>query len=120
MKRTFIGVRIDQEEELRNALSSLRSELSKENIKWADINNMHITLAFLGDTDEALIKKVAIMLNEKSSLIGNIRFSLAGFGLFKSLSDPRIIWTGIQDPESLIEAHKIIKAGLEKLDIKLE
>jgi 2'-5' RNA ligase len=120
MKRTFIAVRIDPGEELRNAVSSLRSGLRKENIRWVDISNMHVTLAFIGDTDGPMVKRIGSMLKDDFAGYGNIDFRLTGFGVFRNFNDPRIIFTGIDNRDRLAGAHEIVKKSLERLYIKLE
>ena len=40
-------------------ISSLKSGLNKDIIKWTSPDNIHITLAFLGDTEENMIKLIA-------------------------------------------------------------
>jgi 2'-5' RNA ligase len=120
MKRTFIAVRVEAGEKLKDAILTLRAGLRNENIKWVDISNMHITLAFIGDTDEEMIEKVRFMLNNDFEGFGIIDFRLTGFGVFRNLNDPRVIWTGIVNAYRLAEAHDIVKNGLAELNIKLE
>jgi 2'-5' RNA ligase len=120
MKRTFIAVKIDPGKELKNAISSLRSGLRDENIKWADLSNLHVTLAFIGDTDKLMIKSIKSMLENEFTGFGIIEFVLTGFGLFRNISNPRIIFSDIENPDKLIRAHEIIKKGLTDLDITLE
>jgi len=120
MKRTFIGVRVDVESELKSAISFLRSGLKNENIKWVDISNMHVTLAFIGNTDELMVKEVQSMLSQDFEDFGIINFNLAGFGVFRNYNDPRIILTCIKNPESLVHAYEVVTIGLERLNIKSE
>ena len=120
MKRTFIAVRVDAGNELKDAMAILKSGLKNENIKWVDINNLHVTLAFIGDTDEPLIRSVDSMLKNNLTSFGIFDFSLTGFGVFRNFNDPRIIFTGIENPEGLARAHEIVRNGLEGLEIKLE
>jgi len=120
MKRTFIGVRVDAGSELKAAISFLRSGLKNENIKWVDISNMHVTLAFIGNTEEPMIKRVASVLKNDFLSVGIINFRLRGFGVFRNFNDPRIIWTAIENHDGLMEAHEKVKNGLGGLDIKLE
>jgi 2'-5' RNA ligase len=65
MKRVFIAVKVDPGGELLRMFSSLKGSLSTENIKWVDHANIHLTLAFLGDTEDESIKTLAGMLKEK-------------------------------------------------------
>jgi 2'-5' RNA ligase len=120
MKRTFIGVRVDASGELKAAISNLRSGLKNEDIKWVDISNMHVTLAFIGSTEEPMIKRIESMLINDFESFGIINFQLIGFGVFRNFKDPRIIWTAIENPDSLIITHEKVKRGLEELNIKLE
>jgi 2'-5' RNA ligase len=120
MKRTFIAVKIDAGDELRDAISTLRSYLRNENVKWADLSNLHITLAFIGDTEKVLIKSIESMLENKFKGFGSIGFSLSGLGLFRNINNPRIIFSAVMEPEKLIEAHNIIKNELAAIDVKLE
>jgi 2'-5' RNA ligase len=120
MKRTFIAVKLEAGEDLTDAISSLKAELRHEIIRWVEISNMHITLAFIGNTEEPMIKKVGKMLENDLAGTDKFEFDLTGFGVFRNISDPRIIFTGIVNPGKLIEAHEIVKKGLEELDIKLE
>jgi RNA 2',3'-cyclic 3'-phosphodiesterase len=120
MKRTFIGVRVDAGGELKAAISTLRAGLKNENIKWVDISNMHVTLAFIGSTEEQMIKSVESMLNNDFESFGIINFRLSGIGLFRNFNDPRIIWTAIENSDRLITAHEKVKNGLIELNIKVE
>lgn len=120
MKRTFIGVRVEAGSELKAAISILRLELKNENIKWVDISNMHVTLAFLGSTEELMVKRVESILKSDFKSFGIINFRLSGFGVFRNFNDPRIIWTAIENHDRLIEAHQKVKNGLETLNLKLE
>lgn len=112
MKRIFIAIKVDPEQELLRMISSLKALLGDENIRWVDIANIHLTLVFLGDTEEKKIKVLGNMLKEKCSGFGEFDFSLTGTGVFKNFRDPRIIWIGVQLPEKLIMLNSIISEGL--------
>jgi 2'-5' RNA ligase len=120
MKRTFIAVKVDAGERLRGAIISLKEGLGNEKIKWVDFNNLHVTLAFIGDTHESTINDVGSMLKKDFAGFGNITFSIRGFGVFRNFRDPKVIFSGIENSEKLIEAHEIVRKGLWKLDIKTE
>ena len=120
LKRTFIAVRVEAGNELKDAMAILKSGLKNENIKWVDISNMHVTLAFIGYTDEPLIKRVDSMLKNNLASFGIIDFSLTGFGVFRNFNDPRIIFTGIESTDGLAGVYEIVNKGLHGLDIRLE
>jgi 2'-5' RNA ligase len=120
MKRTFIAVKIDRDEKLEKAVQSIRSQLNNESVKWVDLNQIHITLSFLGDTSEGSIRDVSEMLIAGLRDFGDVEFTIRGIGVFKSLADPRVIWAGISDSGRLVELSDLIKSGLNELGILTE
>jgi 2'-5' RNA ligase len=120
VKRTFIAVKVDPGQELTGIISLLKSTLSKENIKWADINNMHITLAFLGDTEENQIQTIITMLKDNCTGLGEFTFTLRGLGVFRNITDPRVIWAGIDMSEKFVALNRLIKNGLKEIEIMTE
>jgi 2'-5' RNA ligase len=120
MKRTFIAVKIEAGDQLAEIFSMVRSEFRNDSIKWVDINQMHLTLAFLGDTGEETINQVSSMLKKSCTGFGEINFTISGLGVFRNINDPRVIWAGIETSEKLSELFNIIKRGLESIGITTE
>lgn len=120
MKRIFIALKVEAGETLLKMVSSLKSDLSKDSIKWTSIDNIHITLAFLGDTEEKLIKSISSMLKEKCKGSGSFQLIIRGLGVFRNPGDPRIIWTGVELSEKLVRLNEAILDGLRGLNIKME
>ena len=113
MKRIFIALKIDPEETLLKMIASLQSDLSTDKIKWTRNDNIHITLAFLGDTDEKNIQIIKEMLPGKVEGFGKFELIIKGAGVFKNPDDPRVIWTGIEPSEKLMQLNDIITNGLK-------
>lgn len=120
MKRIFIAVKVNPEESFLEMISSFKSALFNESIKWINPENIHITLAFLGNTDEILIKDISSMLKKVCRNSGNIELTIRGTGIFRNIDDPRIIWTNIDHSENLLKLTDIILTGLTNMNIKLE
>jgi 2'-5' RNA ligase len=120
MKRIFIALKVEPGETFLNLILSLKSGLNSESIKWTNPNNIHITLSFLGDTEEEIIKIISSMLKNKCEGSGRFELIIKGSGVFKNLSDPRIIWVGIEPSEELIHLNGFIMNGLKELDIRIE
>lgn len=120
MKRIFIAVKVDAGNALLKMISSFEYGLSKERIKWINPDNIHITLAFLGDTEEEKINIISSMLKEKCEGSGKFELIIKGSGVFKSMNDPRIIWAGIESSEKLTQLNDFIKSGLKDAGIKIE
>jgi len=120
MRRIFIALKVEPSDKLLSIISSLKKELRKDSIKWTNPANIHVTLAFLGDTEENMINNVKLMLKEKCEGTGKFELVLKGAGLFRNLSDPRIIWTGLVPSEKLLKLNEVVMNGLKGVNIKME
>jgi 2'-5' RNA ligase len=120
MIRIFIALKIEPGEILLDSLSFLKHELRNDSINWTKPKNIHITLAFLGDTHENKILPLSEMLAEKCNGFEPFNLNLKGTGVFRSYNDPRIIWIGIMPSEKLIKLNSEIKDGLRNIGIKTE
>jgi RNA 2',3'-cyclic 3'-phosphodiesterase len=112
MKRIFIAVKVEPGIGLMRAAATIKSLLASETIKWTDPGNTHLTLAFLGDTDEKRIKILTRMLSERCSGFGEFSFTLEGMGVFKNFREPRVIWAGVKQAERLTELSGAVNSGL--------
>jgi len=120
LKRIFIAVKVEPEETLSVMISSMKSRLDSEKIKWVDSENLHLTLSFLGDTDEKKINLIHEMLRKQCGGSGNFEFIIIGLGVFKSLANPRVIWTGIESSERLLELNRLVVNGLGNIGFVME
>jgi 2'-5' RNA ligase len=120
VKRIFIAIKIDPGTNITSILYSLKSLAGGEKITWVDQVNIHLTLAFLGDTEEDRIKIASLMLKRECCGFGEFTFSLKGVGLFKNLHDPRVIWIGISKPEMLLRLNEKILTGLKDAGFRIE
>ncbi len=120
MKRSFIAIKAEPEESFQRMYSSLISLLGDEKITWVSRENIHVTLVFLGDLEEEMIKAAERVLKQSCSGFGEFELSLSGAGIFKNLKDPRVIWAGIENPDRLTELNNLISNGLKNTGFKIE
>jgi len=120
MKRIFIALKVDAETNLLRTVSSLKQRFDRESIKWTNPENIHITLIFLGDTEEEKIGLIRKMLAKKCDGFGNFNLTLKGAGVFRNYSDPRILWIGIESSENLIRLNSLMVSGLRETGIITE
>lgn len=117
MKRIFIAIQIEPGETLLKMISSFKSVLHENEIKWTNPDNLHITLVFLGDTGEEQIRIISNILKERCEGYGKFEMMIKGSGVFKSINDPRVIWAGIEQTEKLKNLNGLIKSGLKTAGI---
>jgi len=101
MKRTFIAIKINPDESLRLLLEELRDELSESRIKWVETENIHITLAFIGNTVERDIELIKEILQSLCSQHRPFPLELAGIDVFRTIADPRVVFLGITTSDAL-------------------
>jgi 2'-5' RNA ligase len=121
LKRTFIAVDIPVNDTVNSLLNKLRHELEDERIKWIKPEQFHITLQFLGDTEEPLINSVDHALDRIAGNISGFTLKLTEFGVFKNLRNPRILWIGFVPSKELERLKyavndKMFSMGFEKPD----
>jgi 2'-5' RNA ligase len=120
LKRLFIGIKIEPLSPLKNFYKSVKSNFENERIKWVDMDNIHITLAFLGDTAEDRVRSLDRMLKSVCPGFGKFSFLLSGLGIFKDLSNPGILWIGVKQYEELKGLNNLISDGLRKEGFNIE
>ena len=63
---------------------------------------MHLTLAFLGEVDEAVITGLAVRLERAARRHPCLSLSLAGAGAFPGATRARVLWTGIHGERVMV------------------
>lgn len=98
--RTFIAVELPAD--VRAALSALIDRMAvrwpERGVRWVKGDNMHLTLRFLGDTDEALVPDLNAGLDGIAKGAAPFELRLDGAGCFPNARRPRVIWVGLGDP----------------------
>jgi 2'-5' RNA ligase len=117
MKRLFAAIKIHPGEAYTMQYWSLKKALKDEKIKWVDLENIHITLKFFGETPEHHIPAINAALGKASSGIPQFQLKLANTGIFGSSYNPRLIWFGIDQSNELFSLSKNIFRELENIGI---
>ena len=119
--RAFIAVELPLE--LRQAVcdhtSTLRKEIG-ELVRWVPIENMHLTLKFLGDVSPSNLEILSQMLRAETDLFACFDLRLSGLGSFPNLKRPRVIYIGIQAPASLETLQRGIESASRRLGYESE
>lgn len=119
--RTFIAIEIP--DEIRNKIGELQNSLKKlgGRVSWTRPGNIHLTLKFLGDTDENLIDEIASQLQEWVAAIQPFQVTIKNAGAFPNFKYPRVLWVGAESEEKrLVELAAKIEDGVERFGFKKE
>ena len=111
--RAFISADIAPGEALVAVLDELGR--SRADLKIVKPQLLHVTLKFLGDTDEKLTDDIRTRMRDACHEIGPFRIRLQGMGAFPSMSNVRVVWVGMQDGDLLGEIAKRLDQSLKEL-----
>jgi 2'-5' RNA ligase len=95
MKRLFIAIKVLPGEALQRLFNFLQTELSEYPIKWVNTGHLHITLLFLGNTDENEIPLITLKLRQIALMFTQFSFNIQCLGVFYHKAFPKVIWAGI-------------------------
>ena len=121
MIRAFIAVEIDQQN--KEALSQLISNLKKSNadIRWINQDQMHLTLKFLGNTEENKIPQISKILERIAADFKGFYIQLSKIDAFPNIRRPRVIWIGIdKGKQTLKDLSCKIESELEGIGFQKE
>lgn len=93
--RAFISVDLDRNENIVEFASALKR--AEPTLKVVDPGQIHITLKFLGETDEKKVPAIGDVLREAARGIPPFTISFKGAGAFPSMNRIRVIWVGVND-----------------------
>ncbi len=108
---------------IRQAVCSATSDLQKELnslVRWVPMENMHLTLKFLGDVSPSNVDLLTQMIAAEADLFEGFELHLDGLGSFPNLKRPRVIFVGIQAPAVLNALHRGIESASRRLGYESE
>lgn len=124
MIRTFLAV--ESSDEVRRHMSQLQQhlkdrltlDLSKDvRVTWGQPNSFHLTVRFLGDTDEQLLGPMREALTTVRRSHPTIQIPLDRLQAFPNLRQPRVLWVGPSEPwlhsqaaDQLAALHRAVEA----------
>ncbi len=83
-------------------------------IRWVKPHGLHITLSFLGDTDEKYISQLQNVLESVAEKTRPFSLKLGGCGVFPNPAKARVLWIGVNEGEGSLQNIK------KALDYRLE
>lgn len=81
-------------------------------VRWTALQNLHLTVQFLGDIEEKQIPALKQVLNTVSLSEKPEKLQFTGLGAFPDQKAPKIIWLGIEKNEYLLKIQREITKTL--------
>ncbi len=119
--RAFIAVEIPLgiRQAVCNSTSELQNRLSSL-IRWVPMENMHLTLKFLGDIVPSHVDMLTQMIRAEADLFDCFELRLNGLGSFPNPKRPRVVYIGIQAPAALETLQRGIESASRRLGYESE
>lgn len=121
--RLFIATDLD--EAAREAIAALQWRLvrrvgDRSSLKWTKPEQMHVTLAFVGEADEALSAKLIVAMQARPAQ-RTFEATFERVGVFPPHGAPRVLWLGVgAGAAELTTLQGEIAARVERLGVVLE
>lgn len=116
--RGFIAIDIKSFPKLLEFENKIKQ--SGANVKLVEPKNVHITLKFLGDTDEALIEKIEEIMKKAVEKVDPFEIQLNGAGVFPNQNYIKVMWIGLKNWEELEKIASRIDEQLSELGFEKE
>jgi RNA 2',3'-cyclic 3'-phosphodiesterase len=113
--RTFIAVELAPG--VKERMTKLQESLGRSaEVKWVSLDNMHLTLLFLGEVEELDVVSICRVVQDRSRRFASFAIETQGLGAFPNSRRPKILWAGITEGiEELRALHADLEEGLLEL-----
>jgi 2'-5' RNA ligase len=92
-----------------------------DSIRWVPLDNIHLTLKFLGDVDNVEIPEICASIRRVTETVPPFELRVHGTGGFPNREKPRVLFAGVDDPSGrLVEMVGRMEQELAKLGFKPE
>lgn len=126
--RTFISINPDKSTkdlilEVQNDLKQKLSAVNKDllsTVKWEPKDKFHITLFFIGDTEERSVENIIQILNDKDnhSVTGKISLTADSISAFPKLKYSRVIFLSLLNEDgNLFRLSEFVNRSMGSLGI---
>lgn len=118
--RCFIA--IDISEGIRQSIADVIGKCNQKSkgIKWVAVENIHITLKFLGEVNEGLMPDIQKRLAPVCAARNIFGVNIKGAGAFPNFKYPNVLWIGIDESEKLKRLYEDMEDVLSELGFEKE
>jgi len=119
--RSFLAFELP--EGMRKAVSRVSSELMPllPRARWVRVENIHLTVVFLGQIPESSIEDVTGVAKSVCDRYGAFDIALKGVGVFTGVRNPRVLWVGLQaDLERMSYFRNALQRKLKPFGVREE
>lgn len=118
--RAFLAV--DLEEGLRDHVSRIQDTLKSADaqVKFVEPENLHFTLKFFGDVGEGKLRRIEDAVRETLRNYEPFEISIRGAGVFPNPRYIRVVWLGVENPETFSDLQRSLDMEFVKMGFRPE
>lgn len=116
-KSLFLAYKIIPNEAIIKLTQNILKHYSQENIRSIQLENYHLTLAFIGNISKKHIKDIIITTQDITKQLNGIEIEIDKIGFFEGKRNNLVIWFGIKDNEELNQITKTIRKTYKENNI---
>ncbi len=119
--RTFIAIPLPGE--LLHRLTEIQTLLRKgirSGVAWVNPTSIHLTLKFLGEINEKQLPDVRMKLADCLKNTSKFQLTSGGIGCFPGITNPKVLWSGIQMNPNLEDIQFKIETTLSQIGFEKE
>ncbi len=104
--RMFIAIELPPPaiETVNRLQSRLKGVVPPHTVSWVSTRNMHLTLHFLGDVVRGDVESIKTAINQLAATQQPFPLIIGGLGCFPNLHRPRVVWLGLMEPTTPLQA----------------
>ncbi|NWF63747.1 MAG: RNA 2',3'-cyclic phosphodiesterase [Chloroflexi bacterium] len=120
--RAFVAIDLPPtiQDSIEKQTRRLLNTLGHEFVRWVNVENMHLTLKFLGSVPITHLDFFKQMLTQTADSQQPFEIQIGGIGSFPSLKRPRVLWVGVHAPARLASLQKAVENGANRLGYEKE
>ncbi len=116
-KRLFIGLAFSSQfaTDLEPWIRKIKktADHKETNLNWTPKDNFHVTLLFLGDTDDEKIPSLIANMQPIAEKHASFKLKIRGIGGFPSLQQARVIYLGVQRSQHILDLQAALEDALQ-------
>ncbi|MCK4367428.1 MAG: RNA 2',3'-cyclic phosphodiesterase [Thermoplasmata archaeon] len=116
--RAFISADLDPNPLIENFSKALQNTGAR--LKAVRMEQIHMTLKFLGPTEEKLVPKIEGLMKEAVTGVKPFEIGFKGTGAFPNMNYIKVVWVGLVNSGPLAEVSRFLNDEMASLGFKRE
>jgi 2'-5' RNA ligase len=116
--RAFVSVDLEPNPSIENFSKALQNTGAR--LKAVRMDQIHMTLKFLGDTDEGLVEKIEDIMKRAVTDARPFEIGFKGTGAFPNMNYIKVVWVGLENSGPLADISRFLDDEMVSLGFKRE